>query len=77
MTQAVWTSVDVNNVPDVHMIALYSDGSGAVPLTKFDDHDFMMAEDGWEMTPEEVLKAFSWWIPAPPGFRPRFMEVVD
>lgn len=71
-----WVKVDPANPPAVHMIAVYSDSSGAAALTKFDDHPYMQAEDGWEMSDKEVAEAFSWWAPAPEGFVPHFMEVV-
>lgn len=74
---AGWTKVDPANPPAVHMIAIYSDASGAVPLTKFDNSGFLHAEDAWEMTAEQVLEKFSYWAPAPDDFVPHFMTVTE
>ena len=72
-----WTAVDPANPPALHMVALYNDGSGARALTKFDGHNFLLAEDAFELSAEEVANSFSWWCPAPEGFVPHFMEVTD
>jgi len=73
----MWTKVDPENPPALHLIALYADCCEAVGLTKFDDGPFMQSEDGWEMSRAEVAKAFTWWAPAPEAWVPRFMEVYD
>lgn len=76
IANAGWTAVDPHNPPALHMVAIYSDGSGAVTLTKFDNSAFLMSEDAFEMGETEVAKSFSWWAPAPEGFVPHFMEVT-
>lgn len=73
----MWIKVDPAKPPSTHMVAIYKDGSGAVPLSKFDNSEtFMMAEDGWEMSTDEVLNSFDWWAPAPEGFEPHFMSMT-
>ncbi len=72
----MWTDVDLDNPPATHMIAIYSDGSGARAITKFDDHPYMDADGGYEVSSKEMA-GFSWWAPAPEGFVPYFMEVFD
>lgn len=69
-----WTKIDPDNPPALHLVALYSDGSGAEILTKFDNDNFRVAEDGWQL---ESLKDFSWWAPAPEEFVPHFMTVTE
>ena len=74
----MWIPVDPYNPPAPHMVAIYNDGSGSQVLTKFDNNpNYMMAEDGWEIRPEDLAKDYSWWAPAPEGFVPRFMELTD
>ena len=73
----MWVDVEPAHPPAWHIIAIYSDCSGAVPLTKFDEHPYLHGEDGYAYTDADIRKLFSKWAAAPEGFSPRFLQVTE
>jgi hypothetical protein len=74
----MWTEVDADNPPAWCMVAIYSDGSGAQILSRFDgDENYYLPEDGFAIDPPHVEESFSMWTPAPEECRPHFMEVTQ
>lgn len=69
-----WTPLDLDNPPHHTMVGISDDGCSCAIVVRLDDGTWVYAEDG------EVayfLSECTWWTPAPPEFRPHFMNITQ